>query len=692
MHLEKDCIGKPIEEVFLNPDQIVQTCKKAIVTQDHHSLEHISISDSNTVFEFVKFVPISSPSGVQYCGLILDTPYTAVKNMTDDRMVESIFMSSPNAMLIQSIDGEVFKINPSFTEMFGWKDYEIIGKGISLFPCGFEKEHEEIVRQLQKKEVYIIPNTKRVHKDGSVKDVSICYMNIYNHLRERTAVARLYIDISKQTLFHTKYLEQRNSLQLITENMKDLVAISDFSGKVVYASPSHVEITGYSAESYLNRKVFRYIHPNDRRHVFEQIKKLVYAGRSAKAEIRYKHASKGYIWIEWIASPLLEGQSQFEKFVVVGRDITHRKRAEEALQESEKKYRLILEKTSDLVVMFNPFGDVDFVSPSLQTWLDHKPLTNIYEFMAQYVVAEDFNHLYEIIHSVFSKKEPEQSTITLEVGEHRFTFDTVLTPLAANDYNSHSEDMILLIARDITKRLEDEHVSMQHEKMSTVGQLAAGIAHELRNPLTSVKGFIHMIGDELRDPLHQNYLEIIRKELDGIERIADEFMDLAKPHVVNVENTELKEIVESCVRLFEGTAFLKGIHIYVDDISNEDIVVNGQKSALKRVFINIMKNAMEAMDKGGTLAITVKRRENYVDLYFSDSGIGIEKERLKYIGEPFYSTKEKGIGLGLMMSRKIIREHGGRLSIESEYLKGTTICIVLPLSTTHVEHQKIPSY
>ncbi|MCF6136372.1 PAS domain S-box protein [Pseudalkalibacillus berkeleyi] len=682
LQLNKNCIGKTLEDVFIYPKRMVKTCKEAILEGEPITLEHVSITQPNVVFEYVKFVPIDSTSGVQYCGMILDTPYATDKMMTDDRMVESIFMSSPNATLIQSVDGEVFKINPAFTEMFGWKDYEVIGNRISLFPSGYEKEYEEIVRQLRQQDVYLIPKTKRIHKDGTIKDVSICYMNIYNHLRERTAVARLYIDISKQILFHDKYLEQKGTFQLITENMKDLVAIAEFSGKVVYASSSHLDITGYSAESYLNRNVFRYIHPDDRRNVFQQIKQMTNTGCSAKAEIRYNHASKGYIWIELIASPLYDGKAPYEKFVIVGRDITDRKHAEEALQESEEKYRLILEKTSDFIVTFNQNGDANYVSPSLKSWLNDTTITNMNTFLTDYVAKDDFSLMYEIIRSVFKSKEAEQIAFTLEKDGKSYTFDAVLTPLISSEYNGYSEDLILLIARDITKRLEDEHVSMQLEKMSTVGQLAAGIAHELRNPLTSVKGFIRMINEEVEDPMLKNYLEIIGGELDSIERIADEFMDLAKPHVIALSECDLHDIVDGCVRLFEGTAFLKGISIDVDYINEQQVILNCQKSALKRVFINIMKNAMEAMEKGGELKIQIEARDPYVELRFIDSGKGIEKDRLKYIGEPFYSTKEKGIGLGLMMSRKIVREHGGKLSIESEYRKGTTIRIVLPLAAT----------
>ncbi|MCF6409961.1 PAS domain S-box protein [Pseudalkalibacillus salsuginis] len=679
LQTDKSCIGQPIERIFPNPKTFTDSCRQAIEDGQPVILEHFSILPNDLMFESVRIMPLCPQSGADYCGVILDTPYKATKMMTDERMLQSIFLSSPNAVLIQNVDGEVYNVNPAFTEMFGWKDYEVIGNSVSLFPSGYEKEYEEIVRQLRQNDTYLVTNTKRVHKNGIIKDVSICYMNIYNHRRERTAVARLYIDISKQILFHEKYLEQRNSYQLITENMKDLVAIVDLSGKFVYTSPSHLDITGYPSESYLNMNVFRHIHPRDRRHVFKQIQQLIEAGRSAKAQIRYKHASKGYIWIELIASPLYENQAPYEKFVIVGRDITERKHSEEALRESEMKYRLILEKTSDFVVTFNQQGKVQFVSPSLQSWLKKATITNIYGFMNDHVVDEERGLLYEIIHHVFKTKKADQIAFTIDKDGHTYTFDAILTPLISNEYTTYSENMILLIARDITKRLEDEHISMQLEKMSTVGQLAAGIAHELRNPLTSVKGFVRMIKDEIDDSLLTSYLEIISGELDSIERIADEFMDLAKPHVISLEETELHEIIDSCVRLFEGTAFLQGINMDVEYINEQRIMLNCQRNALKRVFINIMKNAMEAMEKGGELNIKILARDPYVELLFIDSGKGIEKERLKYIGEPFYSTKEKGIGLGLMMSRKIVREHGGRLSIESEYNEGTTIRIILPL-------------
>ncbi|WLD94268.1 PAS domain-containing sensor histidine kinase [Alkalihalobacillus sp. AL-G] len=676
--LQEGLIGRPIEQLFESSAAISQGCNDAIHQGAQVTKKHFSIAKKEVLYESVSFVPIKQGDS-NYCGIILYNPYFADKHMTDDQMLENIFRSSPNALLIQHLDGETYRVNPAFTEMFGWKDSEVLGNGVSLFPSGFEKEYEEIVRQLRKHDIYNIPKTKRVHKDGTLKDVSICYINIYNHRRERTAVARLYGDISQQILFKEKYIKKKNSYQLIAENMKDLVSIVDMSGKVAYSSPSHLHVTGFTAESYLNRNVFRFIHPDDRRHVLNQFRQMVTVGKSVQAEFRYLHASLDYIWVEMIGSPLYDQHAPFEKFLIVGRDITARKQADKALQESETKYRLILENTSDFVFTFCQEGNIQYVSPSAKEWMMHKPCDNFYTFMDEYVVGDDRDLLHHMIKHVFQKENPEQLAFTTEKSGRSYTFDAVLTPLISKEYSEYEENMILIIARDITKRLEDEHVSMQLEKMSTVGQLAAGIAHELRNPLTSVAGFLRMIDEGITDPVYKGYIDIITGELNNIERIADEFMDLAKPHVVHLEEADLTDIVDSCVRLFEGTAFLQGINMDVQYLTDTQIILNCQKSALKRVFINIMKNAMEAMGKGDELNIKIGANEHIVKLFFIDSGKGIEKDRLQFIGEPFYSTKEKGIGLGLMMSRKIVREHGGRLIIDSEYKQGTTIEIRLPL-------------
>ncbi|MGX6444605.1 ATP-binding protein [Neobacillus sp. K501] len=216
------------------------------------------------------------------------------------------------------------------------------------------------------------------------------------------------------------------------------------------------------------------------------------------------------------------------------------------------------------------------------------------------------------------------------------------------------------------------------EKQATAGQLAAGIAHEIRNPITAIKGFIQLIMGEN----HSNkiYLEIINSEIDRIEAILKELMVLAKPSKQKYERVKLQVLLDQVVTLMLPQAHLNNIQIKKQlDFSN--ICIIGDNNQLKQVFINYIKNAIEAMPDGGILRIQGSPIVGgLVKISISDQGTGIPLEILNQIGQPFFSTKENGTGLGMLVSRQIIKEHKGDIHIESDS-NGASIHVELPLPT-----------
>jgi diguanylate cyclase (GGDEF)-like protein/PAS domain S-box-containing protein len=213
------------------------------------------------------------------------------------------------------------------------------------------------------------------------------------------------------------------------------------------------------------------------------------------------------------------------------------------------------------------------------------------------------------------------------------------------------------------------------EKLSLVGQLAAGVAHEIRNPLTSVKGFLQLMQEEVKP----NYIAMTLAEIDHMEEIIKEFLTLAKPQVTKIIRMNSKTLLQNAVTLFGAQAIMNNVEIieeYDSDLPQLDCDGNN----LKQVFINILQNAVESMPNGGIIKIQAMRfGEEYIQFRFCDQGHGIPADRLDKLGEPFYSTKEKGMGLGLMVSYKIVQEHKGTININSTVNEGTTIEVVLPI-------------
>ena len=241
------------------------------------------------------------------------------------------------------------------------------------------------------------------------------------------------------------------------------------------------------------------------------------------------------------------------------------------------------------------------------------------------------------------------------------------------------KESILSIGKDITSRkVHTEGLLQKSEKLAMLGQMAAGIAHEIRNPLTSIKGFIHLLKS---NNLDEEYFDIVFSELERINSIVGEFLVLAKPSVANFVEQDVTILIKDIVTLIDTQSILSNVQIFVE-FDRDLPMVNCEKNQLKQVFLNIIKNSIEAMPNGGNIDVKVKaKEEGKISIEIIDQGIGIPKERMSTLGEPFYSTKEKGTGLGLMTCFKIIESHNGQFIINSKLNEGTTIEIILPTIT-----------
>lgn len=235
----------------------------------------------------------------------------------------------------------------------------------------------------------------------------------------------------------------------------------------------------------------------------------------------------------------------------------------------------------------------------------------------------------------------------------------------------------LQVAENITERKHTEEALRKSELLSAVGQLAAGIAHEIRNPLTALKGFTKLMGAQSNN---SKYTEIMTDELDRIETIISELLILAKPQGVQFHEKDLVTVLQEVIMLLDTQAILNNVEI-VSEFELEECPVLCIDNQLKQVFINLVKNAIEAMPNGGQIQVTVSHAgDGQAMIQVADQGVGIPHEKLQSLGQPFYTTKEKGTGLGLMMSFKIIENHNSTMSVNSKVGVGTTFEVRVPLA------------
>ena len=237
--------------------------------------------------------------------------------------------------------------------------------------------------------------------------------------------------------------------------------------------------------------------------------------------------------------------------------------------------------------------------------------------------------------------------------------------------------LYLLNILRLQARLQEELINA--EKFHLIGEMAASISHEIRNPLTSTKGFLQLLqSDKCSEKDRKLYTEIAIHGIEQANHVLTDYLTFAKPSIEKKQVLQLEDELLHAVSLITPLANLTNVRITYTKQSNI-FCISGEKQKFNQCLLNILKNCIEAMPKGGNLILTLVPDHKHIQLYIKDSGIGMEAEQIKRLGSPFYSTKEKGTGLGMMVVFSVIKAMDGKIDITSEKGVGTTFLLTFPL-------------
>jgi PAS domain S-box-containing protein len=260
--------------------------------------------------------------------------------------------------------------------------------------------------------------------------------------------------------------------------------------------------------------------------------------------------------------------------------------------------------------------------------------------------------------------------------------------VTVSELKDHREQCtgVVLLLKNVSELLVLEQQLRRSEKLSALHTLSAGVAHEIRNPLSAVDLNLHLLEDELASPQRSNpavkkYLEILNVEVQRLKDILDNFMRFSRPLPLKLEEVRVAEILQHILKLLKHEAREKNIRFEVR-IPQELPLIQGDETELSQVFLNIIINAFQAMPQGGVLRVyagIVKEPPlQCVEVRITDTGTGIPKSELPRLFEPFYSTKKEGCGLGLAIAYRIVEDHQGTIHVESQEGTGTTVTARLP--------------
>jgi len=238
----------------------------------------------------------------------------------------------------------------------------------------------------------------------------------------------------------------------------------------------------------------------------------------------------------------------------------------------------------------------------------------------------------------------------------------------------------IILCRDMTEVQSLKREVETSRRLASLGRLAAGVAHEIRNPLSSIKGFATYFKERYRDnPDDQKTSEIMIQEVDRLNRVISQLLEFARPLAIQKKRASLQSLIQHSLKMIERQASAKGVQVR-SNLPSEIREVELDPDGINQVLLNLYLNAVEAMDQGGTLTVSLHREERspWVKIVVSDTGRGISKEDLEHVFDPYFTTKQTGTGLGLAIVHKIIEAHGGEVRAESDIERGTTVSVLLP--------------
>ena len=350
----------------------------------------------------------------------------------------------------------------------------------------------------------------------------------------------------------------------------------------------------------------------------------------------------------------------------------------EVLKKSEEKYRLLIESADDLILTLDMFGNIVSFNQATASFFKKKPAL-LHGQAFNVIMQWPTNTIIDCLNQLYATKQSIVKEHIVKINGKPHWLNTKLMPL----YLGKEIKEILCIARDITKeKLVQEQLS-NAEKMAFLGTLAAGVAHEINNPLGIIIGFGELLLENTpKETQAYQDIKLILKHALHCKSIVQNLLNFARPTEELTEKIDINEAIKEVINIVRHTLEMNNIQMKTKLAKSLPSLARGDKKQLQQVFLNLIINAIDAMPDGGELFITTRLSEHQaIEILFQDTGCGIKEQDLGKIFDPFFTTKPegKGTGLGLSISYSIISKYNGRIRCESEENKGATFIIDLPL-------------
>lgn len=702
-------VGQSVFEVYRDAPQLLENMRRALAGQE--LLRTIEVGGA--AFE-VHHTLLRDQQGAVDGVIGVSINVTERKRMeealraSEDRY-RNLFENANDAIALMNLDRTVVNINRAMEQLLGWSREELIGQGDHkiLTPAGIALA-EERERRIQKGErVSSIFEHEFMRKDGSTVLVEGRTRFIRDKAGTPVGFQGVYRDITARKQAEEALRESEQRYRVVSELISDYAFSAriepDDTYIVEWFTETFTHVTGFTfGKGPYAFNTWRIVHPDDVPLARERRRKLM-AGQIDVSEFRIVRKDGEVRWIREYGQPIWdEEQGRVVQIYFAGRDITDRKQAEEALRESEQRYRGLVESQQDLIVRLDPHGCFTFVNDAYCKKFA-KPREELIGISFMPLIHKDDQ---AAALEVMKKLEVPPYRVSLE---QRALTTEGWRWIAWEDYAIRDEQgrtlEIQAVGRDITdrKQAEAEQQKLQEQlfqarKLEALGTLAGGVAHDFNNILSAIMGFTELAADDvpLETVAHRNLQEVL-KASKRAKALVQQILTFSQPlGQQKTEPIQLHPIVEE-VLTFLRASLPRTIELrrHLDEAAGS---VSISPSQVQQVLSNLCHNAVQALsEQGGLLEVSLRQvevgrdssrlRNNlhpgpHLQLAVRDTGCGMSPEIQSRIFEPFFTTRRvgEGNGLGLAIVHGIVTGHGGAITVDSEVGKGTTFQVYLPVA------------
>jgi two-component system, sporulation sensor kinase E len=337
-------------------------------------------------------------------------------------------------------------------------------------------------------------------------------------------------------------------------------------------------------------------------------------------------------------------------------------------------YQMLVENTNNLIIVLDRAAVVRAINKAFRIFLNISDELETIGRKCSDILDGPLNSILRQALESDQELNGLECWVNVKGKSHYIIIDTKII----KDINGSTTHGIMCIIRNVTERKLEEQKLLTLEKQAVIGKLAAGIAHEIRNPLTAAFGFLQLMLQGSLEEQPRKHLEYVLYELKSISKLVTDFMFIAKPTETNVRVISIRSLLNETIDFMQAQATLSNIVIVRNIMPNEAMIM-ADAEQIKHVFINLIRNAIEATNKDhAQIIISIEVLQRFVKISIEDEGIGIVPENITKIFDPFFTTKDEGTGIGLTGVYQIIQNHKGDISVESKEGEGTKFIVSLP--------------